>query len=212
MTNIRLVYNPFTKEAEVYCENKKISAEENKIYMFLKTNGFYECLLPFNKRYVIWQGLLPELMIEVNDDELHILFEGTKEDFQTLENSFTQSEIYVNNLGYENNWVVSYLPNFTVENLVQTLCDTAENMKDICESRAELHEIDNYLSDAHEIEAMEAYQKLKRMIAGHLKKWENSNNKYKDEKKNFIEHIIMSNLRELEIQYGLITHEEGVIL
>lgn len=212
MTNIRLVYNPYTKVTEVYCENKKITAEENKILTFLRTNGFHECLLPFRKRYVIWQGLLPELMIEVNDDELFVLFEGTDEDFQLLESSFTQAEMLVSNLGYENNWTVSHFPDFGIEHLQQALNDMAENLKEICESRAELREINDYLSNLSGKEVVNKHQELKRLIAKHLEKWENSDNKYKDEKRNYIEHIIKKHLSEIEVRYGLVADEEGVIL
>ena len=84
MTNIHLVYDPYADKVQVYIESREITAPENKIYSFLDLNGFYKCLLPFRRRYAIWEGLLLELLEEVNDEDLHIIFEGRRTDHQRL--------------------------------------------------------------------------------------------------------------------------------
>lgn len=202
MTNIRLIHNPFTRETTIYCEKKKITAEENKIYSFLNTNDFNDCLLPFNKKYAIWQGLLPELMLEVNDDELHITFEGREVDFQSLENAFKQCGTIVTNLGYENNWRLFYIPNFNAEYLAAALNNLAGTLREICESRAELREVDSIVGDIGKNDFRKCYKRLQEILSKHLEKWENSDNKYKEEKVNYINSVVIANLEMLGKQFS----------
>ena len=67
MTNIRLVYNPFTGQTRIYNENQEITAKENRLCAFLCPGGFESCLLPFRRRYTVWEGLLPELLRFLGD-------------------------------------------------------------------------------------------------------------------------------------------------
>lgn len=187
MTNIRLIYNPFTKTARIYREHKEITAAENKIYTFLNTDGFYDCLMPFNRRYVVWEGLLPELISEANDEELRVVFEGREADFVRLEKAFDQLRPAVENAGYENRWQLAHARNFEAGDIVLQLQDIARNLREMCESRAELKEIESLTARAGEDNIRECCEAVRAVISGHIAKWEQSGSRYRQEKIVYLE-------------------------
>lgn len=204
MTDIRIVFNPAAKESEVYCGGRRIEAKENKIYTFLEANDFYECLLPFTKRYMIWQGLLPELIIEANDDALRIVFEGTEADYRRVEEAFRQTRTVVSNLGYENSWQLSHEGNFEERNLNALLADLAGALREMCETRAELRALDAFCKklDAGSGFA-ECEREFKKLAGEHLKKWEKSDNRYKEEKIGYIRNAVLERLEQKKREFGI---------
>lgn len=195
MTNVQIIYNPFEDETRVFYEEHEILSEDNKIVTFLKTNGFYECLHMFKKRYVIWQGLLPEIIKEVNDDELQIVFEGNDDDFKKLEAAFCESKDIVNNMGYENNWSLSHISNFTLECAVQSLTDIIEEFKSTCETRAELAQLDKCIEQLEfHVDTYSEFctirKSVEKIFNQHIDKWQKSDSPYKQSKIVFIEVLL----------------------
>lgn len=187
MTNVQIIYNPFEDKTRVIYEDHEILSEDNKIVTFLKTNGFHKCLYMFNKKYVMWQGLLPEIIKEVNDDELHIIFEGSDSDFEKLEAAFCEAKDIVNNMGYENNWSLSHISNFTAERAADDLKNIIESFDEFCcETRAERAQVKECLSLLNADTYGAACKKAEKIFEQHIEKWQNSDSKYKEEKIDYI--------------------------
>ncbi len=182
MTNIHLVYDPYADKVQVYIESREITAPENKIYSFLDLNGFYKCLLPFRRRYAIWEGLLLELLEEVNDEDLHIIFEGRRTDHQRLAEAFRQMEPAVENAGYENRWQLTYKQNFESADFARRLAKTAKDLREMCECRAELSRIDNFIAGIREESVVENCRQFRSLLSEHIVKWEQGNSAFKQEK------------------------------
>lgn len=199
MTDIRIVYDSFTKKAAIYIEQEELTAKENRICAFLSNSSFLDCLLPLRKRYLVWDGLLPELINEVNDDELRIIFEGQVSDYLILEDAFHQSVPRITELGYADNWRLEHMGDFAAELTVGVLNDLAKKLREMCESRAELSEIDHYLRQMQEEELMKECDLLAGMIAKHMEKWENSGSPYAGEKIMYLE-LLQDHLRDAEKQ------------
>jgi len=195
MTNVQIIYNPFEDKTRVIYENHEILSDDNKIVTFLKTNGFHKCLYMFNKKYVMWQGLLPEIIKEVNDDELHIIFEGSDADFEKLEVAFCESKDIVNNIGYENNWNLSHISNFTVDRAADDLKDIIESFREFCETRAELAQLNECISLLNADTYADVCKKVEKIFEQHIEKWQNSDNKYKEEKIGFIK-VLLTRINE----------------
>lgn len=182
MTNIHLIYNPYTNKVQIYNERNEITAAENKIYMFLNTNGFENCLMPFRKRYTIWEGLLLELLEEFNDEELSITFEGRKADYQRLEASFQQLKPAVENAGYQNLWQILFVQNFEAADIAKQLVQAAEELREMCECRAELSAVDNLIAEVNEERLLENCSQLMTILSEHIAKWQQSSSSYRQEK------------------------------
>lgn len=201
MTNIRLVYNPFTGQTRIYNENQEITAKENRLCAFLCPGGFESCLLPFRRRYTVWEGLLPELLRETNDEELHVIFEGRDEDFRKMEEAFEQTRSAVENAGYENRWQLTHIPNFEAGNLVRQLRELAAHMREMCESRRELSEIDRLAEEIGEENLDKNCQSMQAVLCAHIAKWEQSQSEYRQGKITYLK-MLEGRLREAEKQAG----------
>lgn len=189
MTTVRILYNPLDRSNRIFFEADEIFAVENKVYTFLQSNDFYEALYPFRRRYVIWHGLLPELIHEVNDSELHIIFEGRERDFIQLEHAFERSKPMVEQMGYENEWQLSFVRNYDAEHMTGQLIEAAKSIRDMCETRAELHEVDGFISKAERSDIKENYINFCRIMEKHFKKWSSSSDRYKKEKMDYLKII-----------------------
>lgn len=195
MTNIRIVYNPFEERTFVYNEQTELSAMENKICTFLNCSPFPDCLRPIRKRYLIWEGLLPELVCEVNDDELEIIFEGRTEDFQLVSAAFEDSAGLLPELGYENRWKLTHAGNFETAHIAGTLSALARDLREMCESRAELAEVDRFLRLQGNPDVDRDI--LADMLARHMEKWKNSGSPYTEEKILYLQ-LLVDRLNETE--------------
>jgi len=201
MTRIRIVYDPFAKRVSIYNEDEEFSAAENKICAFLNNNSFYDCLLPMRKRYLIWNGLLPELMSEVNDDELQIVFEGRTCDYQRVDGAFRHTAGLCAQLGYENRWNLCHAGNFEAAHLVNLLDEVAKDLREMCESRAELSQVDHVRLQLAEQGPDAVCLALSQLIAGHIGKWEAGNSPYREEKITYLK-ILCDRLEEVEKHLG----------
>lgn len=182
MTTIRLVYDPFKKSVRIYNDSGEITSTENRVWAFLNTNGFYGCLQPFRKKYVIWEGLLPELVREVNDEELQVVFEGRKSDYELVKKAFSQSGPVLEEAGYENKWKLMHTENFEIGNAVSKLEAIALDLREICETRLELNEIDQFMLLVKDGCINKHCRSLQDIISSHIEKWRKSENIYKQEK------------------------------
>lgn len=186
MTTIRLICDPYSGNVRLFIEETEITAPENKVYGFLKENGLIKALYPFNRRYVIWRGLLPELMSEANDSELRIVFEGRSGEFHKLEQAFDECRPMVQNLGYENHWELCHIKNFETENLKRDFVQLAASLKDMCESRSELYEVEHLISMAKTVSLKGSCQALVAFLNKHRPKWEQDKGQYQKEKSDYI--------------------------
>lgn len=196
MTTVKLIFNPFDKKSRLFYENNEITAMENKVYAFLQSGDFCEVLLPFNKRYVIWRGLLPELMNEVNDSELHIIFEGRESDFIRLEQAFDKCRPMIESMGYENQWHLSFIKNFEAEDILDKLIQAAESIRDMCETRAELHEADAFITNAVHGDIQVNYLAVRSLLEKHQEKWRYSTDRYKKEKIDYL-NMVAESIKEI---------------
>lgn len=200
MIKVHLIYNPFNKKCRLFFDNMEICDLENKVYSFLKSEEFHELLYPFNKRYVIWQGLLPELVNEVNDSELHIIFEGLESDFSELEKAFEQCKDIVLNIGYENQWHLSHVRNFDEEHFAKQMDEVAEQLGNICETRAELREIARFVTTVKERDVGKNCRQMQQLLVKHIEKWEDSREKYKEGKISYLK-MLEETVKEIKDEY-----------
>lgn len=196
MTNIRVAHDPITGRTSVYFEQEEITASENRICTFLNSSGFHSCLLPFRRRYVIWKGLLQELIDEANDEELRIVFEGRASDYRLMEEAFRRSGDSAEELGCENKWELSHAGNLGVEAAARMLLEAARSLREICESRAELSVVDQFIL-GEEKPGNGGCEALRDILAGHIRKWEESASPYRQEKIAYLE-MLRGRLDEAE--------------
>lgn len=118
-TKITLTYNPYTHA--VALEGGEGSRMTPRLAEFLR--GPMEDWLDYRTvSYRCWNGLLPELMQELNDDALEITFEGAPEDFQRLEKGLRSQCEAIGEYGYEPEaWTLGFKPRFDPETILSRM-------------------------------------------------------------------------------------------
>lgn len=197
MTDIRVTHDPVTGEASICFGREEIRAEENRICTFLNSNGFHNCLYPFRRRYVCWKGLLYELIDEANDEELRIMFEGQASDYLLMEEAFRRSADTAEEQGYINKWELSYAGDLGMESALETLLELANELREVCESRAELGTVDHFILQMDKTPGCGDCGTLRDILTGHIQKWEADGSPYCQEKIAYLE-ILLSRLNEAE--------------
>lgn len=197
MTNIRVAHDPLTGKTSVCFGQEEITAAENRICTFLNSSGFRNCLHPFRKRYVIWKGLLHELIDEVNDEELQVVFEGQVSDYRLMEEAFRRSADAAEEQGYTNKWKLSYAGDLGMESAVETLLELAKGLREVCESRAELGTVDHFILQMSKSPGGGDCGTLRDILAEHIQKWEASGSPYSQEKIIYLE-MLLGRLNEAE--------------
>lgn len=197
MTNIRVAYDPVTGKTSVCFGQEEITAAENRICTFLNSSGFHSCLHPFRKRYAIWKGLLHELIDEANDEELCVVFEGQTSDYKLVEEAFRRSADVAEEQGYTNKWKLSYAGDLGMEGAVEALLELAKDLREVCESRAELGTVDHFILQMNKAPGGGDCGTLRDILSEHIRKWETSGSPYSQEKITYLE-MMMERLDEAE--------------
>lgn len=182
MTDVKITYDPFESKTVIRCGDHEITSpdnENNKICSYILSYGFHRILKPFRTRYSVWNGLLPELICDVNDDELDIVFEGQASDFEELEAAFGECRELVENAGYTNSWTLHHTQNFNAESFAEKLISTSDRLKEFCDTRSELSELDDFKASVRCGSISEGHKRLASIIGKHIEKWESSSDKYR---------------------------------
>ena len=189
MFNVKIIYNSLDNKIFLEYENNKITSSENRIYEYISAYDFSNILMPFRKRYSIWEGLLPELIKDVNDSELDICFEGRAEDYEMLVKAFAECKGIVESLGYKNLWTVSHMKNFESENLINMFIQTADDLYSECRTRDEQHTVHNLKINVNDDNINESCEKLKEVLVSVMQKWEESPAEYKQSKIDYLKSV-----------------------
>lgn len=180
MTNIRIIFDSADSETEIFCGNQKIENSNSRVYDRLTSDGFYKCLNPFRSKYMIWNGLIAELISEVNDSELEIVFVGDENDFDEVRKAFDNSGEYISAMGYEDKkWSLQFEKKRDNEKAREELKRIAENLLPKCETEKEKKEVYDLISKIAEEDISDVYKKTENLLQRHIKKWQKSHDKFK---------------------------------
>ncbi len=183
MVNVHIVYNPLLEELLISYNKKKLKNRLNKIVSFSNELDFKTIISPYTHKYKVWQGLLAELIRDLNDDELDIVFEGRKIEFEALENAFNNSKDIVTRFGYKNNWKLSHMPSFEINNILENLIEIIGEMKEKFTDKTDinkLNQLEQILSNStHPNDLNTVKESLFKLIVNRLVQIEQSDSRYK---------------------------------
>lgn len=170
MTTIRINYNPFNEKIQVRVDDRTLDKKQNRIMSFADSLGFAAWLMPYHHKYQVWEGLLQELMEEVNDDELDIVFEGRQSDFDRLETAFTESKEDVVMVGYRNNWKLFHLTNYERENIIQELLNSINNLSDYAVGEKDIQLLTRIKDDLEQDIPSQEMDRIYKKICGFIER------------------------------------------
>ena len=101
MKTVELSYNPYFGETGLKIDGKKYENETSRIGEFLLGKPMDWWLDRKVVSYRRWDGILPELMEYLNDDDLKIIFSGTGDDFDKVKKQLPNQHGIIREKGFE---------------------------------------------------------------------------------------------------------------
>ncbi len=101
MKTVELSYNPYFQETGLRIDGEKYENPGSRIGEFVLGKSIDNWLDRKVVSYQRWDGLLPELMDYLNDDELEIIFLGTGDDFGRVKDQLSKQHGKIREKGFE---------------------------------------------------------------------------------------------------------------
>lgn len=121
MRDVEIYFNPYSKRTRLFVDGRERLGGGTQLDAFVVGQPLDKWLSPYVFSYQRWNGLLPELMEDLNDDELNLTFFTLPEYFDKLSEEFDKQTSLIEEKGYSSD-------------LWRCLCEEAFLPKDVCSS------------------------------------------------------------------------------
>ena len=116
MHDVILSYNPYARRTYLNIDGIERKESSRRIDTFITGKDINMWLSPFVDSYRRWNGFVPELMDELNDDELRISFLGTSEDYKKVVRAIEEQKKIAEGCGYSSeNLSIAYKERYSPE-------------------------------------------------------------------------------------------------
>lgn len=78
---VDLIYNPFSQAARLTVNRQEFTRQGSKLRKMIIDKPMSDWLEPVTRGYHQWNGFLPELIAEINEIAVTLVFRGNREDF-----------------------------------------------------------------------------------------------------------------------------------
>lgn len=100
MIKIQIFFNPYTQSTRLIIDGQERFNCGSRLDEFIVGQPLDKWLAPYVFSYQKWNGLLPELMDELNDDDLNLEFFSLPEYFSRLGEEFNKQTSLIEERGY----------------------------------------------------------------------------------------------------------------
>lgn len=100
MRNVEIYFNPYSDSTRLIIDGEEIIGGQTRLEEFIVGQPLDKWLSPYVFSYQKWNGLLPELMEALNDDDLHLKFFTLPEYVQRLSEEFDKQTSLIEEKGY----------------------------------------------------------------------------------------------------------------
>ena len=124
MRKIEIFYNPYFKSTRLFTDGEERSPKGRRVNEFIVGQPIENWLPPYVFSYQKWSGVLPELMDDLNDDELEIYFYSLPKFFQKFSEAIKNQTDAVIEKGYSTDlWKYACIENFSPQKIYQQLTE-----------------------------------------------------------------------------------------
>lgn len=122
MKQIELYYNPFLEQARMKIDGESYESQDGRLGEFLIGKPIESWLEKRVISYQRWDGILPELIEFLNDDELQIQFYGSESDYEHFSEYIKRQNRDIELKGFESDlytleWIEKWDPKPVYQNL-----------------------------------------------------------------------------------------------
>lgn len=100
MRKIQIYFNPYSESTRLIIDGEERLNGGSRLDEFIVSQPLDKWLTPYVFSYQKWHGLLPELMEDLNDDDLHLEFFSLPEYFSRLAEEFDKQTSLIEERGY----------------------------------------------------------------------------------------------------------------
>lgn len=119
MKKVEISYNPYTEKASLWIDGERYAYSGSRVAEFVTGRPMEQWISYYSVSYKHWDGFLPELAEELNDDKLELVFRGIKEDYDIFSAGIMQTYEDVRIRGFEpNNCSLSWKSKYTPEEML----------------------------------------------------------------------------------------------
>ncbi len=130
MRKVQIHYNPYVKYTRLIVDNIEHRGSAKRVDDYIIGKPISIWLAAYSESYYRWDGILPELMEELNDEELEIEFHGFYEHYLELEQAILTQISTVEELGFESNhWSLSHKDAYSPRDIKDALSEFISRFK-----------------------------------------------------------------------------------
>ena len=138
MLPANLRYNPYIQSAELLIDNGKVRLS-GRLGAFITGQPISEWLEAYSIGYRHWEGFLPELVSDLNEDNLSLKFSGITEDFAKFHAAIIRQNQQLQRMGYSpSEWTLEHVPAFLPERIIPAMSQLVKTLLPIAPSQASL--------------------------------------------------------------------------
>ena len=100
MRKVEIYFNPYSESTRLIIDDEERRGGETRLEEFIVGQPLDKWLSPYVFSYQKWNGLLPELMEDLNDDDLHLTFFTLPEYVSKLAEEFDKQTPLIEEKGY----------------------------------------------------------------------------------------------------------------
>ena len=100
MRKVEIYFNPYSESTRLIIDGEERTGGETRLEEFIVGQPLDKWLSPYVFSYQRWNGLLPELMEDLNDDDLNITFFTLPEYVSKLSEEFDKQTPLIEEKGY----------------------------------------------------------------------------------------------------------------
>ena len=130
MKDIKLYYDPYAESTYMKIDGQEHGRSGRRLDSFIVGQPIESWLSAYVYSYRRWDGLLPELMDELNDDALNITFYGLPENGEAVRMSLQEQAEQLRPRGYsDNRWSLCLVPYGLPEDVRKRLLKLARDKR-----------------------------------------------------------------------------------
>lgn len=130
MRIVKIIYNPYSECTRLLIDDIERKGNDNRFEAAIVGKPMKSWVSPYFESYRRWEGILPELMDELNDDELDIYFYGISGQFDFLKNELQKQALLVEEKGYSSSaWSIQMKQRYRPERVQESVLRFVQGKK-----------------------------------------------------------------------------------
>lgn len=156
MRKVELSYNPYARKTFLWVDGEEYIHKGSRVSEFVIGRPMDQWISDYSVSYKHWDGFLPELTEELNDDKLDLVFRGIKEDYDTFSTGIIQTYEDVRNRGFEpDNCRLSWKSKYEPENMLHLFRQFAREKLGMLTTQLEIIRMETLCARLEQADSME---------------------------------------------------------